>query len=113
VVAAVVTGVAAESVWHQVGVVAVGAAFGAFWGMSQLVRSGFWTSIWHMGARFGFSFCLCWIPAGMVETWLADHKWGVPANAALLALSFIGASPREFAREVTPLVRWWRRERKE
>ena len=116
ILAAAALGAAAEPVWHQIGVIAVGACGGAFWALMQLKERTPWGgALWFMAPRAILAFCMTWAPAYAAQSWLeaGSHVYRVPVTAMMLALSFFLGAPKELVAEFRPLLAWWRRGGKE
>lgn len=99
-------GGAAETIWHQAGVIVVGAVGGAFWALMRLEKStGLSGALKFMAPRAVLSLCLTYLPALYLQDWLQEHQHNVPLTAALLAVAFSLSCAKELVTEARPIYR--------
>lgn len=106
IIATVVAGAAVETIWHQIGVIIVGAIGGAFWALMKVQNStGLGAAFRFIGPRAVFSLCFSYIPALYVQGWLEGHSYKAPLTAVMLGMSFLLACPEELLTWAKPLIR--------
>lgn len=105
VVATVVGGAAAESAFHALGVICMGAFGGALFALMKMPKMSIAEGIRFMVPKCLFSFFCAWMLSIGLERFLNDHFYVVPETALFLFVSFVLACPAEFGRELQPLFR--------